>query len=360
LTVRPWRRYLLIDVLLGCDDAICFAERTFVSSARDEAFIVEWVGWSDDAEAEGITRVLRVLLLDARGGMTTRSIDEVVAELEVDVDPEAVFVAARDAGVLAADGGIVGNTGVRGLPVTGYGRTVTSEFKSSSRRTAARAQVARQAILLWLYEQPLHRANHAITELPAPWGQYYGEPFDVEELSLACKVLIDLKLIQGQRSAQGPVLAAQLTTNGVLCVENYGGAIDKWNDRNAMTGPSIGEYHHNQYGGNSAVASSNVEQHQQQGNNAEMALLVGYLAGALRLALLDETLDEQDAQDLQGAIVILDEEAAQAEPDQSRIQKVVDQVRTKGQTLAMDGAKSGIGAFLGAAGAALAAHFGWG
>lgn len=238
-----------------------------------------WTGWSTDRQQVEQTRVLAVLLNSAGlAGQTTKSIDDVLAELGSDQDAGQLIRQWVTRMRLFGDE-LSTAPGADPLLLTPEGAAVATEFREASDQLA-RSRAARRALLLWQYEHRGFEWLDPNNMLLDPHCWFYGSRFSPDEIWRAAQNLTDRQFMF--MTGKPPAYVVQLTGNGATCAEDYDGNPSEM-ERPHMTG---GNYTFNNHGtvGNAAagpVTSQHATVHVTNGQTAADLLAILHVVSGL-------------------------------------------------------------------------------
>jgi hypothetical protein len=193
-------------------------------------------GWSRDPAVSRLHRVVRWLA--ERYGRDPDSIasNQMIAE-GTGVPVSDVITTTQ----LLASRGLAGVTDSMGEPQN-FGAFLNAPGKELAESWAAaqsardRRMACRDALLDWLDEQT-ERVRNVNTFLNDPRAFYFGQPFTPNEIRRAMSFLHEQGLIRGVTVAEGDdVLEAEITDDGRVCVEQYGGNVGAWMGRGVHRG----------------------------------------------------------------------------------------------------------------------------
>lgn len=214
-----------------------------------------WPGWSTDRQQVEQTRVLFALLSSADpAGKTTKSIDDVLAELGSDQDAGQLIRQWVTRLRLFEDELSIASSS-EPLQLTSEGAAVAAKFRESSGQLP-RSRGARRALLLWRHEHHGVEWLDPCNMLLDPRCWFYGSRFSPDEIWRAAKNLTDRQFMF--MTGKPTAYVVQLTGKGVTCAEDYDGDPSEM-ERPQMTGSN---YTFNNHGtiGNAAAGPVRSQQ----------------------------------------------------------------------------------------------------
>ncbi|MER7967650.1 hypothetical protein ABTX35_01300 [Streptomyces sp. NPDC096080] len=188
-----------------------------------------------------------------------------------------------------------------------------------------RSATARKGLLIWMWEQKNEGVGHPLVEgvLRSPHSLHEGERLAPQEIDRASAYLKAKGLITGSGTGQsdGPV-RAEITTEGMDCVEHYSGDISAYERRNAGGNTT---WNIQQNSGNIANNSSGVTQNavtQAEFDPAKILEAVSFLQ-QLTPAL---TPDAREQEELRSQVGDLHTAATDPAPDRGTVRRLADRL----------------------------------
>ena len=258
------------------------------------------------------------------GGKTSESVDVGPFITEVGIDPGTAYDLVRD----GADRGLMRDDSTFDSPCAALTLDGVQAAEERYRRRAEptkRAAAGRAGLLRWLYDQQLAGVYMPVVAdvLDTTLAVFVGERLTAFEIDRAAKYLTDKGLIKGVTVAEydGPVRAS-LTSDGLDCIENYGGDVaGSLDDRAGRAGTQT--YNIGTFNNTGAVALGGGDAHQQVTDDA--AMVVAFTQALLRqLGALPMDKDHRLA--IQTAVEELRHELDQPDPEGGRISRALSRV----------------------------------
>ncbi|MGW3852881.1 hypothetical protein [Streptomyces fagopyri] len=205
--------------------------------------------------------------------------------------------------------------------LTSYGLEEVEDRLRRRSSPAARSAAARRALLVWLWHRKHDGTDFPVIDsiLDSDDALFEGDRLTLAEIDRAAAYLDSKALIRGAKVDQreGPV-RAEITSEGLDCVEHYDGDISAYERRNSTgnTTFNIGENT-----GNIAANSRDFTMNATTNKDGIDPAAVVMLARALRQAAPALDLPEEDALEFTQLATRLETEAANGSPDSSRLQR---------------------------------------
>ncbi|MFD3760812.1 hypothetical protein [Streptomyces sp. NPDC058622] len=206
--------------------------------------------------------------------------------------------------------------------LTSYGLEVMEERKRRRSSPAARSAAARKALLVWLWRQKHDGTHFPLIDkiLKSDDSLFAGDRLTLSEMDRAAGYLLSKNLIRGTTKVsgrEGPI-RAEITTEGLDCVEHYEGDISAYERRNNGGNTT---FHIGENTGNIAANSRDFTMNATTNKDGIDPAAVVMLARALRQATPALELPEDDALEFTQLATRLETEATGGSPDPGRLQR---------------------------------------
>lgn len=310
----------------------------WISSNEDdraqEDHVNEDRGWSPDPSVVLRHRVVCWLGAFHRSDPTTLPSNSDVAEALGVLVPDVV----DSTEALAAEGlanppeGMVASANSAWL--TAAGRRLASGWDANRRSVRRRRSACRDAMLDWLYEVP-QRPTDARGLLVDTRGWFFGQQFTDANVGEAVTHLHGIGLVEASTIAEGPPVQPFLSEEGKECVERYDSSVAAYLDRKRGGGTNISVT--GSQGVNVAADSAGAQQSVTITSNTRQQLV--QIADALDATRPVLGLSTEDDERAQAIVLRLRDEAERDEGDPSKMQRLLQDVRT----IAVSGSGSAAG-----------------
>ena len=202
--------------------------------------------------------------------------------------------------------------------LTPLGLERVNEF-NGPRPRVERVRACTDAVLGWLADLDGVETPALSQFRDSTPGQYFGEPFDRDDVREAGKTLLTLGLIKGWESMAG-LQGVSITTLGSEVIEDFDGSVRTW--RNRGTGIGGDTFHvWNSPGANVASRSAAVTQTSIITTNALHDARV--LADRYEAELPGLELDSVDEAKARNLVAELREELAEPQPEPGRVRRLL-------------------------------------
>jgi hypothetical protein len=202
--------------------------------------------------------------------------------------------------------------------LTSYGLEEMEERLRRRVSPAARSAAARRALLVWLWHRKHDGTDFPVIEeiLESDDALFEGDRLTLTEMDRAAAYL-DSKALIKVGTREGPV-RAEITSEGLDCVEHYDGDISAYERRNSSGHTT---FNITENTGNIAANSRDFTMNAATNKDGIDPAAVVMLARALRQAAPALELPEDDASEFTQLATRLETEAADGSPDPERLRR---------------------------------------
>ncbi|GAA1252317.1 hypothetical protein [Streptomyces aureus] len=205
--------------------------------------------------------------------------------------------------------------------LTSYGLEAMEERLRRRSSPAARSAAARRGLLVWLWHRKHDGTDFPVTDdiLESDDALFEGDRLTLTEIDRAAAYLDSKALIKGIKvsNREGPV-RAEITSEGMDCVEHYDGDISTYERRNSSGNTT---FNITENTGNIAANSRDFTMNATTNKDGIDPAAIVMLARALRQAAPALELPEDDALEFTQLATRLEAEATNGSPDAGRLQR---------------------------------------